>query len=141
MICMRYYMREITIVKENESGESLNEPIFTIKVNNNGRKKPTCVELTAPEAINLKNLLVTEVTDGMLKIPNSEDTSQYIIRSEGKSEVIEGYESYIKVAKPTSASATRIYLPVRLSGRTVKVIVIDPPSETSSEDNSELLFV
>jgi hypothetical protein len=135
-------MREITIGKqEGESSERLEKPTFAIKVKNNGRKKPVCMELTLSEAINLKNLLVTEVAEGMLKIPNSDGTSQYIIHSEGKSEVIEGYESYIKVAKPTSASAARIYLPVRLSGRTVKVIVIDPPSETSSEDNPELLFV
>lgn len=135
-------MREITIAKQGcESSESLKEPVFIIEVKNKGRKKSTCMELTASEAINLKNLLVTEVTEGMLKKPNSGDTSQYIIHTEGKSEVIVGYESYLKVAKPTSASAARIYLPVRLSGRTVKVIVIDPPSQTSSEDNSELLFV
>lgn len=116
-------MRKIMLMRD-ESEDSL----IAIEIDKyDGKRKTLRILLTDAEAINLKKLLMEETESGILKGLDEPTGQTYVEHIDGASSVIEGFESFIKVPKPGNVSSSRIYLPTRLTGRRVQVIVIDPP--------------
>ena len=130
---------EITIQNElctqETNGEEIERPIQIRVEGYAGKKKPLEISLSEEEAVNLKDLLVSECVSGSLKEMDelAGKLRYYVEDVNNVRRVIRGYESFIKIAKPCTSSASRVYLPYRLTGRAMRIIVTDPPLDEFDE--------